>query len=241
MNVRVLPFGILKDWLGASASSVELPERATVADLLSRLSQDRSTPLLRGIAVGVNAEYATASHVLKEGDEVALLPPVSGGAPAADEQELITVSITRERIPIEDLVADASAPEDGAVVIFDGRVRNNSRGRATLYLDYEGYEEMALRQLRELGIQARARFGVHRVTIVHRLGHLEIGESSVLIVVTSGHRGQGFEACRWIIDTLKQTVPIWKRETFADGAVWADGEPFPASIAIDVGDPKSNA
>jgi len=241
MNVRVLPFGVLKDWLGASASTVELPEAATVADLLARIGNERTTPLLRGIAVGVNAEYATASHVLHEGDEVALLPPVSGGAPAADEQELVSVSLTRERIPIEELVDHASAPEDGAVVIFDGRVRNNSRGRTTLYLDYEGYEEMALRQLRELGVQARARFGVHRVTIVHRLGHHEIGDSSVLIVVTSGHRREGFEACRWIIDTLKQTVPIWKRETFADGAVWADGEPFPADIAINIGEPKSNA
>jgi len=245
MNVRVLPFGVLKDWLGASASSIELPEGATVADLLNRLGNERTAPLLRGIAVGVNAEYATASQVLHNGDEVALLPPVSGGAPAADEpapqRELVSVSLTHERIPIEELVAHASAPEDGAVVIFDGRVRNNSRGRTTLYLDYEGYGEMAVRQLRELGVQARARFGVHRVTIVHRLGHLEIGESSVLIVVTSGHRGQAFEACRWIIDTLKQTVPIWKRETFADGAVWAPGEPFPAALAIDASHPKSNA
>jgi molybdopterin synthase catalytic subunit len=245
MNVRVLPFGVLKDWLGASTSSVDLPEGSTVANLLSRLGNERTTPLLRGIAVGVNAEYATASHVLHDGDEVALLPPVSGGAPAAgdpaSQQELVSVSLTRERIPVEELVADASAPEDGAVVVFDGRVRNHSRGRTTLYLDYEGYEEMALRQLRELGVQARARFGVNRVTIVHRLGHHEIGESSVLIVVTSGHRVQAFEACRWIIDTLKQTVPIWKRETFADGAVWADGEPFPAALSIDAGEPKSNA
>ena len=123
--------------------------------------------------------------------------------------------------------AAAKRGEDGAVVVFDGIVRNNSRGRQTLHLDYEAYEEMALRQMRELAGQARDRFGVRHVTIVHRLGRLHVGETSVLIVVASAHRAQAYEASRWLIDTLKKTVPIWKKETFVDGAVWADGEPFP--------------
>jgi molybdopterin synthase catalytic subunit len=115
-------------------------------------------------------------------------------------------------------------------VIFDGVVRNNTRGRRTLYLDYEAYEAMALKKMEALAEEARSRFGVRQVALVHRLGRLEIGETSVLIVVASAHRGPAFEACRWIIDTLKKTVPIWKKEYFEDGAVWADGEPFPEEI-----------
>ena len=140
--------------------------------------------------------------------------------------------LTRERIDAEKLVAAAKRGEDGAVVVFDGIVRNNSRGRQTLYLDYEAYEEMAAKQMAELARDARGRFGVRQVTIVHRLGRLEVGETSVLIIVASAHRAQAFEACRWVIDTLKKTVPIWKKETFVDGAVWADGEPFPAEIGM---------
>ncbi len=248
MQVRVLPFGVLKDWLGASASMVELPEGATVAQLLNRVSGGvpvRSgaplrNDLLRGIAVSVNAEYAQATHVLHEGDEVGLLPPVSGGGPArtsspsdqVDVELPLVTALTREPIEAERLVAAAKRGEDGAVVIFDGIVRNHTRGRQTLYLDYEAYEEMADKQLRELAAQALERFGVRQVIIVHRLGRLNVGQTSVLIVVASAHRAQAFEACRWLIDTLKQTVPIWKKETFVDGAVWAAGEPFPREMSV---------
>ena len=121
--------------------------------------------------------------------------------------------------------------EDGAVVVFDGIVRNHSRGRRTLYLEYEAYEKMALDALEALATEAKTRFEVRDCAIVHRLGHLEIGETSVLIVVASAHRAAAFDACRWIIDTLKRTVPIWKKEHFADGAVWADGDPFPPNVA----------
>jgi len=143
------------------------------------------------------------------------------------------VALTREPIDAEKLVAETKSGEDGAVVVFDGIVRNNTRGRRTLHLDYEAYEEMALKQMEGLAEQAREKFGVRQVTIVHRMGRLGIGETSVLIVVASAHRGAAFEACRWVIDTLKKTVPIWKKETFADGAVWADGEPFPPELALD--------
>ncbi len=271
MKVRVIPFGMLKEWLGADAATVELPPGATVAELLERLSTSlpaasstgAGAGSLRGIAVGVNAEYATAAQVLRDGDEVGLLPPVSGGAPrtakvsdesegepavvaahtakALDESEgepSVVAALTREKIDAGKLAAEAKRGEDGAVVVFDGIVRNHSRGRRTLYLDYEAYEEMAERQMRELGAQARERFGVRQVTMMHRLGRLEIGETSVVIVVASAHRAQAFEACRWLIDTLKQTVPIWKKETFADGAVWAPGEPFPAALAVDAAEAR---
>jgi molybdopterin synthase catalytic subunit len=241
MQVKVLPFGALKDWL-RSATTIELPEGSTVTELLERLraSEPARGQALQGIAVSVNAEYASASQVLREGDEVGLLPPVSGGATSRTEaareesaqEEPIATALTHEAIDAEKLIAAAKQGKDGAVVVFDGIVRNHTRGRRTLHLDYEAYEEMAEKQMRALGADARKRFGVRQVTMVHRLGRLLVGETSVLIVVASAHRAQAFEACRWLIDTLKQTVPIWKKETFVDGAVWAAGEPFPAGMAI---------
>jgi MoaE-MoaD fusion protein len=243
MNIRVIPFGVLKEWLGPAAATVELPEGATVATLLellrARLPEQAPKEAFRGIAVGVNAEYAPAPQILHDGDEVGLLPPVSGGASrpsnALEEtsgRENVSVALTREVIGADKIVAAAKRGEDGAVVVFDGIMRNHSRGRRTLHLDYEAYEEMAVRQMRELGKKARERFGVRQVTMVHRLGRLEIGETSVLIVVASAHRSAAFEACRWLIDQIKQTVPIWKKETFADGAVWAPGEPFPEGLSV---------
>jgi molybdopterin synthase catalytic subunit len=250
MQVRILAFGILKESLGPTAA-LELPDGASVTDLLNHLRTNppagRKAPDFRSIAVGVNAEYVPASHVLREGDEVALLPPVSGGAAGTadplDESICVPthVALTREVIDADRLIAAAKRPEDGAVVVFDGIVRNHSRGRETLYLEYEGYEEMAMRQMRELAEQARSRFAIRHVTLVHRLGRLEIGESSVLIIVASAHRGAAFDANRWIIDTLKQTVPIWKKEVFVDGAVWAPGEPFPAAVALNPAEPDKNA
>jgi MoaE-MoaD fusion protein len=239
MQVRVIPFGVLKDWLGATPATVELPEGASVGELLDGLSARVPASALRSIAVSVNADYAQATRVLREGDEIGLLPPVSGGSPARTADVLdksvgqpTNVALTRQPIHAEKLIAEAKRGGDGAVVVFDGIVRNHSRGRETLHLDYEAYEEMALKQMRQLADEAREKFGVRQVTIVHRLGRLEIGETSVLIVVASAHRTQAFEACRWLIDTLKQTVPVWKKETFLDGAVWAPGEPFPEQIAL---------
>jgi MoaE-MoaD fusion protein len=245
-----------------------LPDGATVGDLWARLEKrilekrileeriiDRlQAPLaLGGIAVSVNAEYTQAAHILRDGDEVGLLPPVSGGttrpgaartAGSSDEsteEANIFVALTRESIDAGKLVASAKDAEDGAVAVFDGIVRNHSRGRRTLHLDYEAYEEMALREMRELGRQARERFSVRQVIVVHRLGRLEIGETSILIVVASAHRSAAFEACRWLIDTIKQTVPIWKKETFVDGAVWAPGEPFPKELTLDAAEAKHDA
>ena len=136
----------------------------------------------------------------------------------------------RSTIPSAQLLEQIKAGPDGAVVLFDGIVRNNTRGRQTMYLVYETYEAMALQQMRGLIVEAQTRFAVRDVVLVHRLGRLEIGETSVLIAVASAHRGAAFDACRWLIDTLKKTVPIWKKEHFVDGAVWADGEPFPEEI-----------
>jgi molybdopterin synthase catalytic subunit len=236
MQVHILPFGVLKDLLGSSRSTVEFDTGSTVADLLDHLARGHSGLLLRGIAVSVNAEYALATQVLRDGDEVGLLPPVSGGSPDAppesDSHPGVYTALTRQVIDAEALIAAAKGPESGAAVVFDGIVRNHSRGRQTLYLDYEAYETMAAKQIHSLSSEAIQRFGVRHVTLIHRLGRLRIGETSVLIVVASPHRAQAFDACRWLIDTLKKTVPIWKKETFVDGAVWADGEPFPKGLSV---------
>jgi len=142
------------------------------------------------------------------------------------------IEIVGERIDADAIVSGMKAGGDGAVCVFDGIVRDNTRGRRTLYLDYEAYEAMALERMRGLADEAVKKFGVREVALVHRLGRLMVGETSVLIVVASAHRGAAFDACRWLIDTLKKTVPIWKKETFVDGVVWADGEPFPEEIAV---------
>jgi molybdopterin synthase catalytic subunit len=142
----------------------------------------------------------------------------------------VRVEIVDDVIAADEIVTAMKAGADGAVCVFDGIVRDNTRGRKTLHLDYEAYREMALSQMKALAAEAVAKFGVRDVAVVHRLGRLLVGETSVLIVVASAHRGAAFDACRWLIDTLKKTVPIWKKEQFVDGAVWADGEPFPEEI-----------
>ena len=231
MVIRVLFFGVLRDVAGRSNESKTVPDGSTVKDLLEQYRQALPAfeKWLPSLAVSVNQQYSPASTALKAGDEVAFLPPVSGGSAAPQAAE--RCAIVRDAIAAHSLAASLQAGEDGAVVVFEGVVRNHTRNRRTLYLDYEAYEPMALTKLRGLRSEALEKFAVRDVAIVHRIGRLEIGEASVVIIVASAHRGAAFDACRWIIDTLKQTVPIWKKEHFEDGAVWADGEPFPANIA----------
>jgi len=229
IRVRVLFFGVLKEMVGKSVDLIDLADGASVRDVLA-LYESQNPSLkesLPSLAVAVNQEYAGPDTKLKPNDEIALLPPVSGGAPAGRRRY---ASIVREAIDTAQTLAGLKRGEDGAVLVFEGVVRNQTRGRKTLYLDYEAYEEMALEQMEALAVQAVERFQIRDVAIVHRLGRLEIGETSVLIAVASAHRAAAFDACRWLIDTLKRTVPIWKKEYFEDGAVWADGEPFPAEI-----------
>ena len=241
MQVRVLFFGLLADITGRREQSLELRDRATLADLLARCCADFPglAKFSDSLALSVNQDYSPRTTELHNEDEVALLPPVSGGASPMETRqgsspgpaaESAYVRIVRERIVPHNLIPALEKPDDGAIVVFDGVVRNHSRGRQTLYLEYQAYEPMALAQLEKLAEEVKKKFSIRQTLIVHRLGRLEIGESSVLIAVYSAHRAAAFEACRWLIDTLKQTVPIWKKEFFADGAVWAPGEPFPAEL-----------
>jgi molybdopterin synthase catalytic subunit len=147
--------------------------------------------------------------------------------------------LLRQPIDMPALIRHVRAPEDGAIVTFDGFVRDQSHNRPTLYLDYEAYESMALAKMREIVAQLHEKYKIHRVAIVHRLGRLEIGETSVFIAVSAPHRAAAFDACRFAIDTLKRIVPIWKKEYFEDGAVWADGELPPPPLATPHAKPAS--
>jgi len=228
MRISVLYFGALREIFRSEKETLSLPEGATVGTLLDhfRAAAPEQNGFWGAIAVAVNQEFARADQLLAEGDEVALLPPVSGGSGSSSN-----VALVKDPIDTSSLVEGLKRGEDGAVVVFDGIVRNHTRGRRTLYLLYEAYEEMATAQMRKLAEEARDRFAVRDVLLVHRVGQLGVGETSVLIAVASAHRAQAFDACRWLIDTLKSTVPIWKKEVFEDGAVWVAGEPFPESIA----------
>ena len=224
MRVRVLFFGQLKDIVGRAEDVAELSDGARVEDLFTRYGNrfPQLAAFRPSVVASLNQEFAEWRAPLASGDEVAFLPPVSGGERSTVVEDLF--QLVRDPIPAAEIAAGLKVPEDGAVVTFDGIVRNNSRGHRTLYLEYEAYEPMALAKMRQIGAEIRERFPIHRIAIVHRLGRLEIGETSVFIAISSPHRRAAFDACRYAIDTLKRTVPIWKKEYFAGGAVWAEGE-----------------
>lgn len=180
------------------------------------------------LLTAVNEEYVERSMPIRPGDEVAIFPPVSGGEVQAEAllirrpRELY--QITREPIDARKIARELEQGEDGAVCVFEGIVRNNSKGKRTLYLIYEAYEAMALRKLEEIGAMVRQTWDIDGIAMIHRLGRLEIGETSVAVIVTSAHRRPAFDACHYAIDKLKKVVPIWKKEFFEDGEVWVEGQ-----------------
>jgi molybdopterin converting factor subunit 1 len=228
MRVRVLFFGMLKDLVGTAASDIEVPEGASLASVFESFAArfPRLREIARSIVLARNQEFADPSSKLEEGDEVAFLPPVSGGAAtecwAAEGGHCF--GLTRHAIDTRALSARLLTGAEGAVVTFEGVVRNNTHGRSTLYLDYEGYESMALTIMAKIGKEIAAAFPITRIAMVHRLGRMLIGETSVAVLVTAPHRRAAFEAASEGIDRLKRLVPIWKKEHFADGAVWVEGE-----------------
>jgi len=229
MRARVLFFGMLKDLVGRTAEEAEFPEgtdlRAVFEAYASRYPALRE--IARSIVMARNQEFAELSTILAEGDEVAFLPPVSGGA-AADPTEIAEnghyFAITHHAIDPRSVIRRIQTGAEGAIVTFEGTVRNNSNGRRTLYLDYEGYESMALKVMSRIGRELAAAYPIGHVALVHRLGRMLIGETSVAVIVTAPHRRPAFEAALEGIDRLKKLVPIWKKEHFADGEVWVEGE-----------------
>jgi len=217
MTVKVRFFASLRERLRSSEVLRDLPSGATVGDLLTALQAD--FPAFAGsgrVSIAVNAEYVDARHTLADGDEVALIPPVSGGcSPAADPESSGMLRLTAEPIVIDELLAAVADPKAGAVVLFIGMTRDNNEGRDVERLEYEAYTGMAEKELAKIADQARERWAIARIAVMHRTGVVPIGMASVVIAVSSAHRGDAFA-----IDRLKEVVPIWKKEFFAGGAVW---------------------
>ena len=231
MIVHVLFFGVLKELTGISAERIELPDGFTVEQLFERYAQGSET--LRAARPSIlfarNREFTKGAERLNDLDEVAFLPPVSGGSGAGAyshkmEEKGFFFALTRAPIDRASLISTLQRPEDGAVVLFDGVVRNNTKGRKTLYLEYECYEAMAIRQMEAIGRETAQQHALGGIGIIHRLGPLAIGEASVSIVAASAHRKAAFAAALQAIDRLKREVPIWKKEFFEDGEVWIEGE-----------------
>jgi molybdopterin synthase catalytic subunit/molybdopterin converting factor small subunit len=219
MRVLVKLFGAVREAAGAKELSLDLPEGARVADLRDRLAGD--LPVLDAfgdrLAVSVNLELARLDATLHDGDEVALLPPVAGGGGRC--------SLSERPLDVGAVMARVTGPGMGGVVTFVGTVRDRARGRSIRHLEYEAYPEMAEREMQKIADEAGRRWPDARVAIAHRAGHLEVGEIAVVVAAAAPHRAEAFAACRFAIDTLKETVPIWKKEIAADGEYWVDDRP----------------
>lgn len=224
MQIDVLFLGPAKSLAGVPSAPLELPESTTVGGLRKLLVErfPALRPAMGSIRLAVNEEFADDDRVLQAEDEVALIPPVSGGC---DDD---TVLVDLISVPIDAAAVRAFVSGDatlGGVVIFEGVTRHecDARHGHLIQLDYEAYDSMARRQLQRLADEAVERWGVGRLAMVHRLGRVPPGEVSVIIAVACGHRAEAFDACRWLIDTLKEDVPIWKKDVFDDGHVrWVD-------------------
>ena len=230
MELQVKLFAALREAASSRAVALTLPEGARVGALLDALQAryPGMAPALGRSLVAVNLEYVGPEYQLRPGDEIALIPPVSGGEDAEDWVEIVVGTIDAARLA-EFVRTDA----DGAVCTFLGVARRWTRGREVVHLEYEAYPEMATRTMRTIVHEMRVKWGVTRVAIVHRTGVLAIGEASVGIAVSSPHRGEAFAACQYAIDRLKQIVPIWKKEVWSDGEQWIGWEggaqPAPAT------------
>ncbi|MEX2260443.1 MAG: molybdenum cofactor biosynthesis protein MoaE [Bryobacteraceae bacterium] len=235
MRVRVLFFGMLKDIVGRVEDTLELDGDGRLSGIFDHYAEHfpRIREMAGSIVLARNQEFAHPETQVSDGDEVAFLPPVSGGSMPSPHSPFTHqiarpeghfFALTRRPIDTRALVALLLRGEDGAVVDFEGVVRNNTKGRRTLYLDYECYEAMAVKKMAEIGEQIAASYPVGRVALVHRLGRLLIGEASVAVVVTAPHRKPAFEAALEGINRLKRLVPIWKKEYFEDGEIWVEGE-----------------
>jgi molybdopterin synthase catalytic subunit len=231
VRIRVLFFGVLRDLTGQRECDVELADGVTAKGLFDHFAAQ--FPALeaarKSVTVARNQEFADPSVVLTDGDEVALLPPVSGGTgqwihQISSENTGNFYGITRDPIDAAAVAKQLLQGCDGAFVNFEGVVRNNTKGRATLYLEYECYEAMAIKMMAQIGDEITATFPITRIAMLHRLGRMEIGETSVVVIAFSPHRKPAFEASLEGINKLKKLVPIWKKEYFADGEVWVDGE-----------------
>ena len=215
VKIRVLFFGAARDAVDTSPLEISIHAPATVSSAFQNLVARFSglERFGRSLLFAVNQEYATPETVLRENDELAVFPPVSGGSHDFFE-------LTTERIDVGEVARRVVLPECGATVTLDGYAREWTKGKRTLYLVYEAYAPMALTEMQRLGVEAHERFDIAHLGIVHRTGRLEIGETSVVIAASAPHRQAAFQACEWAIKELKRTVPIWKKEIYEGGEEW---------------------
>jgi len=222
VNIRVLFFGAARDAVDSNPLEISLDTPATVSSafksLVERFSQLERFG--RSILFAVNQEYATPDTSLNENDELAVFPPVSGGSSCDYRCPVDFFELTTEPIDVGQVARRVVLPECGATVTLDGYAREWTKGKQTSYLVYEAYNAMALTEMERLGAEAHKRFEIAHLGIVHRTGRLEIGETSVVIAASAPHRQATFQACEWAIKELKSTVPIWKKEVYADGEEW---------------------
>jgi molybdopterin synthase catalytic subunit len=231
VHVKVLFFGMLRDIVGRAEEQIELDDGARLQSVFERYARQfpRLNALSSSTVLACNQRFCDRSEAVREGDEIAFLPPVSGGTgrythEISDADQGYFFALTREPIDAAGLARKLLRGEDGALVNFEGVVRNNSKGRATKFLDYECYEAMAVKMMAEIGCEIARMHSIGRIAMVHRLGRMQIGETSVAVIVTAPHRKPAFEAALEGINRLKRIVPIWKKEHFADGEVWVEGE-----------------
>ncbi|HEV1286959.1 MAG TPA: molybdenum cofactor biosynthesis protein MoaE [Bryobacteraceae bacterium] len=220
MRIRVLFFGVLRDVTGLREDSIEIPEGGLAASVFDHYSArfPRLGEMSKSIVLAVNQKFCAPSEALVDGDELAFLPPVSGG------NDGNIFALTRDPIDAATLARQVLRGEDGAIVTFEGVTRNNTKGRPTQYLEYECYEAMALKTMAGIGEEIARTHQISRIAMVHRLGRIEIGETSVVVIAAAPHRRPAFEASLEGINKLKRLVPVWKKEYFEDGEVWVDGE-----------------
>jgi molybdopterin synthase catalytic subunit len=227
MKIRLRYYASFREIIGQNEAMLTVDEGASVADVRALLlaRYPRLQPIMERSACAVNHGYVPGDTTLQEGDEVVFIPPVGGGALQESGASIVEpfIQITREPLDRDALVAAVTDSGVGGIVVFEGVVRDNARGKQVRYLEYDVYPEMAIQQIRDIIGEAEKRWGIDRVAVAHRIGRLEIGEASVMIVVASPHRAEAFEACRYIIDTLKTTVPIWKKEVATNGEEWVEG------------------
>ncbi len=221
MNITIRYFARYREVAGRPSEAFALSDGTTVAQAAQALVArypDLAELLPRSI-YAVNRQYQPADTPLHEGDELVFIPPMAGGEPVVSP----LIHITREPLDREAIIASVAHPEAGGIVTFEGVVRNHARGKTIRYLEYDAYPEMAEEQMQRIADEVIQRWAPARIAISHRIGRLEIGEASVIIVVATPHRAQAFEACRYAIDTLKTTVPIWKKEVAENGEEWVEG------------------
>ena len=229
MKITIRLFSSLREVFGTTRLVQDFPEGFIAQDVVTFLDEQAPGKLHVGsLHIAVNRQYTNGDAILRDGDEVAVFPPVSGGQAVSGGQDAKRFWVTENELSLDEVAALVTAPEYGAIALFSGTVRGVTGDLETDYLEYEAYAEMAEEVLAQIGTEVRGKWPqIRDVAIVHRIGRMEVGESSVMIAVAAAHRQGVFDACSYAIDRLKEIVPVWKKEVGPDGSYWVEGPSHP--------------